>query len=74
MVDSLQINSTNDNIRLSITPKPVDTFNEVDCTFRNVTINNRPIEENKDVRMRSNIPLKNGRIDYMMREESKVKQ
>lgn len=74
MVDSLQINSANDNIRLSITPKPVGTFNEVVCTFKNVTINNRPVEENKDVRVRSNIPLRNGRIDYKVREESKVEQ
>lgn len=63
-VDGLHISSPHDDVNLSITPKPVTTVKEVNCTFNNVTINGKMQEMNNVTKVRTNLLLKNGRIGF----------
>ena len=64
-IDGMKINSAHDNIRFYITPKPVLTSNQINCTFKNVLVNGDPIETKQSVRVLSNIPLKAGKIRFV---------
>lgn len=69
-IDGLTINAPEDNVIFAITPKPIKTFNQVDCVVREVSINGHPVDSNNPTRLRSNIPLKNNRIRFVNSSES----
>ena len=63
-VQGLTINSPKDQMQISITPKPIRVMNLVNCSMSDVSVNGQPIENNRKVRIKTNISLKNGAIKF----------
>ena len=69
-IDGLRINAPHNNVIFAITPKPVNTYNDVDCVVRDIFINGSPIDSNNPTRLRSNIPLRNNHIRFVDSSEN----
>lgn len=69
-VQGLTINTPNNKVQLSITPKPIQSVNMVDCKMSAVSLNGHFLESIENVRVKTNIPLKSGAIKFVESSES----